>query len=202
MCYNEKGIYEKLFLWIILETFCDGIRLILVIGKSPGRCFCNNFRQGERDEQEVFQNDRTAACGYAAGVVSGCLRRQYKRPDANNGDNASTGNNSGTNGSGSTSDDTRYLRVVYTASYQTLTTDEELSSIDRVTYANGKLYMVAWMVTGTQVDYYDENWNLITDEEKIANGEYAQTSEYDKTEPVICSMNIDEQISKYWRIFR
>ncbi len=111
-------------------------------------------------------------------------------PDANNGDNASTGNNSGTNGSGSTSDDA-YLDFVYTASYQTLTTDEELSSIDRVTYANGKLYMVAWMVTGTQVDYYDENWNLITDEEKIANGEYAQTSEYDKTEPVICSMNID-----------
>lgn len=112
--------------------------------------------------------------------------------DSNNGEsgNNATNESGNTNGSTSSTDDS-YKDFVYTAAYQTLKMNEDVQSVDRLTYQDGKLYMVAWMVTGTVTEYYDENWNLITDEEKIANGEYAQKSEYDKTEATLCSVNID-----------
>lgn len=114
---------------------------------------------------------------------------------AENGTNASeSGNkdNSGNKGNkeNAASDDS-YKDFVYTAAYQKLTTDEEIQNLDQLTYANGRLYMIAWMVTGKVTEYYDEDWNLITDEEKIANGEYAQVNEYDQTEPALCSANPD-----------
>ena len=95
--------------------------------------------------------------------------------DSNNGEsgNNATNESGNTNGSTSSTDDS-YKDFVYTAAYQTLKMNEDVQSVDRLTYQDGKLYMVAWMVTGTVTEYYDENWNLITDEEKIANGEYAQ----------------------------
>ncbi len=110
--------------------------------------------------------------------------------DSDDNGNQATDGNTGGNGNGSNASSS-YGEFVYVPTYQKLSAEEDVSSMDRLIYANGKIYMVAWLVTGTQVDYYDEEWNLITDEEKIANGEYAEKSEYDKTEPALCSMNID-----------
>ena len=111
------------------------------------------------------------------------------KPD-DDGNNATNGNGNDSNGNGSTGDKS-YADFVYTAAYQMVSVDESIQRIDNLVYSNEKLYMIAWFITGKQVDYYDEEWNLITDEEKIANGEYAEKSEYDKTEPGICSMNAD-----------
>lgn len=108
--------------------------------------------------------------------------------DGNNAVNGNSGNNGNGNGS---SGDKSYADFVYTAAYQKVKNEEGIQSMDNLVYANGKLYMIAWIITGKQVDYYDEEWNLITDEEKIANGEYAEKSEYDKSEAALCSMNLD-----------
>ncbi len=122
--------------------------------------------------------------------LAACSGNTNNPDDSDGSGTTNNGGGNGGSGNGSTGDKS-YMDFVYTASYQKLSTDEQVQSMDQLVYADGKIYMVAWMVTGTVTEYYDEEWNPVTDEEKIANGEYAQKSEYDKSEPALCSVNVD-----------
>ena len=119
--------------------------------------------------------------------LAACSGDTDKPDDGNNATNGSENNGNGNGSSG----DKSYADFVYTAAYQKVNTEDGVQNMNQLVYSNGKLYMIAWLITGKQVDYYDEEWNLVTDEEKIANGEYAEKYEYDETEPALCTMNID-----------
>lgn len=83
-----------------------------------------------------------------------------------------------------------YGEFVYTAAYQKMSMDN-VQSVNRITVANDRIYMVAWIITGKVTEYYDEEWMPVTDEEAIANGEYFEKYEYDETKAALCSMNLD-----------
>ena len=74
--------------------------------------------------------------------------------DGNNAVNGNNGNNGNGNGS---SGDNAYADFVYTAAYQKVKTEDGIRNMDNLVYANDKLYMIAGIITGKEVEYYDEN---------------------------------------------
>ena len=104
--------------------------------------------------------------------------------------------NSGGSGSGSQSGaanpNAAYGEFVYVASYQKLNTDDSIQNMNRIICDGERLYTQAWIKTGEKTtEYWDENYEQVTDPEKIEAGEYADSYTYEETVQALCSMKLD-----------
>ena len=130
--------------------------------------------------------------------LAACSKKEGEsgnNPDSAATDNSGKTNNGGSGNGGNSQNgtaDNSYGDFVYTATYQRVNPGEEVENMNGVVYGGDRLYMQANVKTGEKVtEYWDEDGNPVTDEEKIAAGEYADSYEYEKTAQTLCSMALD-----------